>query len=207
MRHRCVAGFAAALAAAFTVPAAARVVDYAALGSGNFAAEAANLKITPISAAPIRGNREITTEIADGVDHEVLTLGNYCSAYKVENPMAAMLRLLFAEAGRDGSSAAIAEPLRIKVVAARSNQRCVEIKEYNVRCIARVTITGEGEVGNRKFPLKVSVERDSSVGGFCEDRSRGVGIISREAGLQFLAAARAAADAPTPAPDGPPPQL
>lgn len=189
-----------AVAALAATPAAARVVDYAALNASNFAAEAASLKIAPVSPEPVRGNRDITIETTAGVDHEVLTLGNYCSAYKVENPMAPMLRHLFAQADRDPRVAATLPPLKVTVTNARSNQRCVEMKEYNFRCIARVTITGEGEVatesGPRRFPIKTSIERDSGVGGFCEGRARGIGIISREAGLEFLAAALAAADAP-----------
>lgn len=177
-------------------PLSARVVDYSALAAGNFASEAANLKVMPISAPPTSSGRDITANTASGVDHEVLTLGTRCSAYKVENPMAAMLAALFAEAARKPAEAATAAPLTIWVTSARSNQRCVEVKEYNVRCIARVTIVGEGEAGGRRFPVSVSVERDSSVGGFCEDRARGIGVISREAGQQFLAAALATADAP-----------
>ncbi|WP_426163267.1 hypothetical protein [Sandarakinorhabdus sp. DWP1-3-1] len=177
-------------------PVNARTVDYSHLNAANFAAEAANLKIAPTTPPPADSGRDIKTEIAAGVDHEVLTLGNYCSAYKVENPMAAMLKALFAEAARKPTSVAALPPLSIRVTAARSNQRCVEVKEYNVRCIARVTIVGEGEVESRKFPLNIVVERDSSVGGFCEDRARGVGIVSREAGQQFLAAALVAANAP-----------
>lgn len=174
--------------------AAARVVDYKSINAGNFAAQAAELKIAPVSAPPTRTGRDIAGQIAPGVDHEVLTLGTYCSAYKVENPISSMLVALFAEATRDPATPATAARLTIKVAAARSNQRCVEVKEYNVRCIARVTITGEVEVEGRSAPVSVSVERDSSVGGICGDRARGMGLVSREAGQQFLAAALAAAD-------------
>lgn len=180
-------------------PLNARVVDYAKLNAGNFAAEAAILKVVPTTPAPTNSGRDIITIVSPGVDHEVLTLGNYCSAYKVQNPMTAMLQALFAEAARKPSEPATAPSLTIRVTAARSNQRCVEIKEYNVRCIARVMIAGEAEVGARKLPVNVSVEHDSSVGGFCEDRARGLAVIGREAGQEFLAAALAAADAQAPA--------
>lgn len=189
--------FAAAFAVgtlALAGTAQARIVDYTTLSAENFAGEAARLKIAPISPAPASSRRDIVTRLAaTGVDHDVLTLGNYCSAYKVENPIAAMLPGLFAAAARRPDGSATAEALTIVVASARSNQRCVEVKEQNVRCIARVTIVGEAEAGQRKFPVSVSVERDSSVTGLCGDRGRAVGVISREAGLQFLAAALAAA--------------
>lgn len=198
---------AALLAVALVVaaPASARTVDYTALTPANFSAEAAAMKVAPVSAPPARGARVITAEIAPAADHEVLTLGNYCSAYKVENPISVLMKQLVAEAGPDPAVPAASIPLKIVVETARSNQRCVEVKEYNNRCIARVTITGRAETadaagGTRSIPLKTSIERDSSVGGFCEGRARGLAIISREAGQQFLAAALAAVNAPSEAP-------
>jgi hypothetical protein len=184
-------------------PAAARSVDYVALTPANFALQAAEFKVAPISEPPVRSPRLVSGKVVAGVDHEVLTLGNYCSAYKVDNPMSVLMQQLFAEASHDPATPATLPPLKIIVDAARSNQRCIEIKEYNNRCIARVTITGRGETTDtagvaRSFPLKVSVERDSSVGGFCEGRAQGLAVIGREAGQQFVAAALAAAAAPSP---------
>jgi hypothetical protein len=186
-----------------STPAAARSVDYAALTPANFAAEAAEFKVAPVSEPPVRSARAVIGEITAAVDHEVLTLGNYCSAYEVYNPMTVLMKQLFAEASHDPATPATLPPIKIIVDAARSNQRCIEIKEYNYRCIARVTITGRGETADsagttRSFPLKVSIERDSSVGGFCEGRAQGLAIISREAGQQFVANALAAAAAPSP---------
>lgn len=192
-----------AAALLMAAPAAARSVDYVALTPANFAAQAAEFKVAPISEPPARSPRTVTGEVAAAVDHEVLTLGNYCSAYKVDNPMSVLMKQLFTEARHDPTTPATLPPLKIIVDAARSNQRCIEIKEYNNRCIARVTITGRGETTDaagiaRSFPLKVVVERDSSVGGFCEGRAQGLAIISREAGQQFVAAGLTAAAAPSP---------
>lgn len=186
-----------------SAPAAARSVDYVALTSANFAAEAANFKVAPVSDPPVRSARVVIGEITAAADHEVLTLGIYCSAYKVYNPITVLMKQLFVEASHDPATPVTLPPLKIFVDAARSNQRCIEIKEYNNRCIARVTIIGRGETADaagatRSFPLKVSIERDSSVGGFCEGRALGLAIISREAGQQFVANALAAAAAPSP---------
>lgn len=194
---RFAAAFAICAVAALAGPAQSRVVDYSTLTAEGFVSEAARLKIAPISPPPASSGRDIVARIAaTGIDHEVLTLGNYCSAYKVENPISAMLQGLFVAAARPPGLPSAADAVTIAVTSARSNQRCVEVKEMNVRCIARVTIVGEAEAGQRKVPLSVSVERDSSVTGLCGDRGRAVGVISREAGLQFLAAALAAVAAP-----------
>lgn len=194
-----------ALAALAAMPASAREVDVARLTPDGFVKDAANLKIA-VTAPAAPGPYALTVTAAPATDHETLRLGLYCSAYQVRTPMTAILKLVAAEA-----SLAAGPVLAVSVTGARSMSRCVELKEYNVRCITRVTVTGEatlpalGDAAPGRAPLSVTVERDASVGGFCEDISRGIGVVSREAAQQFLAAAIAAAkNAASPAPAPPP---
>lgn len=189
------------LALLLATAAGARDVELQWLAPATFAKEAASLKI-PVSPVPVPGPFAIALTTAPGVDHETLRLGNYCSAYKVNTPMAAILTMVAAEASAPATP--VPPQLGMTVASARSMSRCVEVKEYNYRCITRVTLTGEarvpasGEQPERAVPLSVTVERDASVGGFCEYVARGVGLVSREAAQQLVAAAQAAAKPPAP---------
>jgi hypothetical protein len=173
-------------------PGGYRAIDYAALTPEMVAEIAADLKITDVSPAPARGI-DLAVEAAPAADHQQLALGNYCSGAKLANPAGEMLRRLAAEADRDGSLGVVpAVPLlTLKLDSARSNRRCVEVGEMNVRCITRVTLVGEAvhrgaDGSERRQPLRADVERDSSVGGFCGGVARALAVVTREAGQQFL---------------------
>jgi hypothetical protein len=188
---------AVALAALLVAaPSQARDVQLEWLAPASFAKEAAGLKIN-VSPVPVPGPFAIMLTAAPSLDHETLRLGISCSAYKINNPVSAILDMVAREA-----SAPAAPPLRISIATARSMTRCVEVKEYNVRCITRVTLNGEAVVPasegqtERSLPLTLTLERDSSVGGFCENTAKGVGLVTREAAQQLVAAAITGASAP-----------
>ncbi len=172
--------------------AAARNVDYAALTPEKFASEAERLKIAPISPLPDISARPLfTIRLAAALKHETLALGNYC-AVAVTNDVAAMMQKLVEDLKTEQEVAATGPEIIIALSQARSYRRCIEVAEMNIRCITTVMLVGS------KWPdsaaakqISVRVERDSSVGGFCENVARGVGIVTREAGQQFLAAALA----------------
>lgn len=174
-------------------PIAARVIDYSADDTAMLK-DAAELKIQPISEPLKRGERDIELVVSPDVDHIATALGMYCSAYKVENPISRILRRMATDWDRDGtldnSSQKISRAtLRIKN--ARSYRRCVELKEANVRCLTRVAIMAEVEVSNaegvvRQAAIAADVERDASVSGICGNLARGIGVVSREAGIALI---------------------
>lgn len=177
-------------------PSGSRAIDYAALTPAEVASIADDLKMRDISPAPPRASVDIAVEALPQADHQSLALGNYCSGYKLWNPVGLMLGTVAAETDRDGTPGADAgQPLlTVRLVSARSFRRCVEIAEYNVRCITRVTLSGEAvhraaEGTERRAPVDVQVERDSSVGGFCGGIARALGVVSRQAGLELIAKA------------------
>lgn len=193
---------ATAAAAAVVQPAGTRAVDYAALDAAGTQQTAAELKIEGIRSGPARSNVDIAIEAVPTVDHVSLALGNYCSAYKLWNPVSIMMTSVALEADRDGvAGAPDGQPLLLlNLQSARSYRRCVEVAEYNVRCITRVTLGGEAvqrrvDGTETRTPVSAQVERDSSVGGFCGGVSRALGAISREAGQQLLDAALKASTA------------
>lgn len=183
----------AVLALALTASAGlAREIDYTKLDAVGFAATAQRLKIAPVSAAvPLA--RPLAVTVAAAADHETLALGIYCAAFDIANPVSRLMAMLAAEAASPAQAAqGEGAPLRLTVTTARSWRRCVEVGELNVRCITRVTLAGEvaaGEAAAR--PVTVSVERDASIGPFCEAMAQGVGVVTREAAQQLLAAATA----------------
>lgn len=177
-------------------PSGGRAIDYAALTPEETAFIANDLKIRDISPAPPRASVDIAVEALPEADHQSLALGNYCSAYKLWNPVGLMLGRLAAEADRDGSPGAGAgQPLlTVRLTSARSFRRCVEVSEYNTRCITRVTLSGEAvhraaDGAERRVPIDAQVERDSSVAGFCGGIARALGVVSRQAGQELLAKA------------------
>jgi hypothetical protein len=174
-------------------PSGARAIDYAALTPAETTAIATDLKIRDITPAPPRAAVDIAVEALPAADHQSLALGNYCSGYKLWNPVGLMLGALAAEADRDGTpGAAEGQPLlTIRLTAGRSFRRCVEVAEYNTRCITRVTLAGEAvhraaDGTERRVPIETQVERDSSVAGFCGGIARALGVVSRQAGQELI---------------------
>lgn len=185
--------FIAANAIMAAVPATARVVDYS-VSDELIRQEGFELKIAPISEAVQPGDRNISLNIAPGIDHITMALGMYCSAYKVENPVTQLLQRLAADRSIAASASnTTTTTAYIAVTSARSYRRCVELGEMNVRCIVRVSINGTvaDKDGATGIPISADVERDSSVSGICGSLARGIRVVSREAGIALFKDAEA----------------
>jgi hypothetical protein len=177
--------WALAVAAAMlaSAPAAAREVDYAAIEAQGFAALAARLKIAPITRLP-PGAAGVALVAAAAADHDVLALGQYC-VFGIRNPVTRLAALLAASPPQQPAVA-------VSITRARSFRRCMEVGELNVRCITRVTLDATVTRGDQPAqPVTVTVERDASIGGFCEDVAQGVGVITRQAVHELLTRAAA----------------
>ncbi|MGH6808336.1 MAG: hypothetical protein ACREEJ_16080, partial [Ensifer adhaerens] len=178
------------------VAAHARTVDYS-LDQAALDQAAAEQRVGQVSLSPSRGDLDLAFSADPGTDHVTLALGNHCSAYKVENPVSQMLRALITSWDRDGT---LAEPGGVGVAAIRltkasSYNRCVMLKETDGRCITRVKLAGTvsldvGDGVARSFPIAADVEKSGTVGGFCGNIARFIGIVSREAGIELIADAR-----------------
>jgi hypothetical protein len=166
-------------------PAPAREVDYAAIDAQGFAATAARLKIAPVMPLP-PGAAGVALAAQPAADHDVMALGQYC-VFRITNPVTRLVAQLAA-------APPPAPAVSISITRARSFRRCVEVGELNVRCITRVTLDADvARSGQPARPLTVIVERDASIGGFCEDVARGVGVITRQAMHELLDRATAGA--------------
>lgn len=193
-RQRCVALLALGAGLLSTERSPARVVDYAKADDA-FTEDAALLKIQPLSVTPLKSTWNISFDAATGVDHITLALGMYCSAYKVENPVTAMFERLIVGWDQDGilgNTTPGTPQLAIHLAEARSYRRCVELKEMNARCITRVTFKGDARFidtngAERQFPVIADVERDASIGGICGNLAKGIGVVTHQAGITFIA--------------------
>lgn len=172
--------------------AAARSVDYS-VDDTSMRAAASRLGIEPVSPLPDRGPDDVALVVSPAADHETLRLGMACSAFKVLNPVSALLPRIAAAWDRDGRVAieAGAAPVTLRVDAARSYRRCVLVSETSVRCITKVAMNGAVETGGRSAAIAGEAERDAAVGGFCGDLALGIGIVGREAAIALIGDARA----------------
>jgi hypothetical protein len=169
------------VAAGLATPSVAREVNYAAIDTQGFAALAARLKIAPITSLP-SGALPVTLTATPATDHEVLRLGQYCDVM-IKNPVSQLVALMAAPPPQSPSA-------EVAITRARSFRRCLELSEMNIRCITRVTL--DASVTRPDQPthsLSVVVERDASVGGFCEDVAQGVGVVTRQALHELIAKA------------------
>ena len=169
--------------AALAMPAAAREVNYALVDAQGFTALAARLKIAPITTLP-SGALLVRLTASPTTDHEVLRLGQYCDVV-IQNPVSQLVALMAAPSTQLPST-------EVAILRARSFRRCLELSEMNVRCITRVTL--DATVTKADHPtqaISVVVERDASVGAFCEDVAKGVGVVTRQAVHELIAKALA----------------
>lgn len=174
-------GLCLLVAAWLASPAVAREVNYATIDAPGFTALAARLKIAPITAL-LPGPLPVVLTAAPAADHEVLRLGQYCDV-TIINPVSQLVALMATPPPPSPS-------VEVAITRARSFRRCLELSEMNVRCITRVTLDADvTSSGQLKRPVTVIVERDASVGGFCEDVAQGVGVITRQAVHELIAKA------------------
>ncbi len=176
----------AALALMSVVPAAAhaeRLVDYTIdeATAAQYAAEQ-GVALAPL---PARGALHIALRIDPAVDHQVLRVGVACSAWKVRNPLSAMIGKAMAAWDRGGTPAsAFDQPadLKVSIVRAATLSRCVFIGEMKTTCITRVSIDGTAaRAGEAAKAFHVEREEPAKGIGACAGLTRGIGLISRQA--------------------------
>lgn len=154
----------------------------------------------PFSQAPAPGQSAITLETPAAADHRVIVASVYCQAYHIENPVSALLQdLVTAANGARPEGAATAEPaVLLRVLSGSTLLRCMGKNDLAAMCKNRVRITAEASIARPdgsivKLPLVAQVERDGRVGGFCGNIARYTGIVTREAAIDLIRQARAAA--------------
>lgn len=180
---------------------AKRVADYS-VGDAQLMQWGLELSLNPIAALPTKSSHNVALEIAPGVDHEAIRGGIYCSAWRVENPIAQLIGNVASQWDGDGKLASGAEiaDVRLKVDRASTLTRCVGSGELAAICITRVAIEAQvTEVSSQTSrPVRVSIERSGPLKGLCAGLARSVAVVSRETVIALINAAGAAAVAPKP---------
>jgi hypothetical protein len=184
---------AAALLLASSPAAAARTADYS-LSEAQYASLAADLGIDGHRPMPERGGIEIVLEDPAAIDHRVRVLGISCTAWNVDNPISQMVKRALTAWDRDGSLAAPgeAQPLiRVRLEAASSNLRCVQVKELKMRCLLRASLSGtatreEGGKPPRTEPLAIEVEQEQKMAGPCNGMAQGSSLLGRSASIALI---------------------
>lgn len=189
-----IAGVALALLAA---PASARSIDYSIdLQAIQAAANDQGIE-GPFSPDPSRGIRNIGLVVTPGVDHVMKNVSIYCEAYKVDNPISVLMRKLVTAYDDDGVLAeadATDADLTVHLTKALSLHRCLGESDFKGFCKNRTSLSGHVAFRTKdgslqSAPIAVQVERTGRVGMFCGNLGRYTGIVSREAGIAFLAEA------------------
>lgn len=183
----------AAIAILAATPAAAvRVVDYTADDAtvSKWAVEQG----VALADWPARSTTTVAVEFAPGVDHDVVSAGIGCSAYKIANPITQLIRRGAAAWGTEATAANAA--LLIRVDRAATLSRCVTTGELKGSCIYRVTLVGTAtsrapgapEAGT---PFRYVTEKQARAVGACAGLTRGIHLVSREAVAAMFTAAAA----------------
>ncbi len=179
-----------ALAATPVAAPAERVIDYSI--DEATAARNATEQGLPLAPLPARGTTHVAIAVAPAVDHQVLRVGIACSAWTVRNPISTLLKRLFSRWDRDGAPAAAAGPgvdTLVTIDRAATLSRCVASGELTTNCITRVTIDGTvARGGGAPAPLHVEREETTKGIGACAGLTRGIGLVSRDAGIALIAA-------------------
>lgn len=181
----------AGLTLAAASPASSRIVDYS-LDKAAIEAAAQDQGIQgPFSDPPDTASLPFTVEDATAADHGVKVVSIYCQAYKVENPVSALLQRLLPP------PPAAAPPATLRLIKGSTLLRCLGTGEFKSICKNEVRISAElrlkladGTVVTR--PVLADVEREGRVGGFCGNMARYTAIVGREAGIELLGKALAA---------------
>ncbi|WP_336971795.1 hypothetical protein [Sphingobium aromaticiconvertens] len=181
---------ASAMLAPFA-PAHARTVDYS-LDKPAIEAAALDQGIEgPFSDAPALGTLPLTLENPTAADHSVKIVSVYCQAYKMDNPVAALMSQLLPPAPMSAS----ATPT-LRLIRGSTLLRCLGNGEFKNICKNEVKLTAElrfqtADGATTMRPIVASVEREGRVGGFCGNMARYTAIVSREAGIELIRKASA----------------
>lgn len=198
------AGIAAAcyMALALAEPAASRTVEYIE-DMATLKAVAQDQGISgSLSDPPSAGGARIVLETPEAADHRVVIASIYCQAYHIDNPVSLLLKDLVATANRRPAEPANdPQPLTLRLLSGSTLLRCMArsdlqpICKNRVRIAARIGFTRAGG-SPESMPIVAEVEREGRVGGFCANIARYTGVVTREAGIELVRLARAAAGRP-----------
>lgn len=172
-------------------PSSSRVVDYN-LDKAAIESAAQDQGIQgPFSDLPDAAAYPFTLENAAAADHMVKIVSIYCQAYKMDNPISALMQHLL-----PSTPAGVSGPA-LRVTKGSTLLRCLGSGEFKNICKNEVKLSAElrfqladGTPVTR--PISVNVEREGRVGGFCGNMARYTAIVSREAGIELLNKASAA---------------
>ncbi len=199
-RAACLPALALAAGAA---PTSARTVEYL-TDLAAIRAAADDQGITgPFSDAPAPGPMPILLDTPQAADHQVIVASAYCQAYKIQNPVSILLQHLITAVDMPVGSetdAPAGPAITLHVRSGTTVLRCMGKSDLEAICKNRVRITADASFTRpdgteARVPLTAQVERDGRVGGFCGNIARYTGIVTREAGIELIRQARAAAGA------------
>lgn len=194
-------GALAAVALLAAGPAVARSVVYLSdMAAIRAAAEDQGIA-GPFAETPGPGGATIALETPAAADHRVIVASIYCQAYHIENPVSSLLQDLTAAANktpRADDGAADRPVLTLRILSGSTVLRCMGKNDIEAICKNRVRISAEARFARpdgstATIPLAAQVEREGRVGGFCGNIARYTGIVTREAAIDLIAQARAAA--------------
>lgn len=170
---------------------AKRVADYS-VSDAELVKWGQEQNINPLSALPTKSANNVALEITPSVDHQVVRGGNFCSAWKIDNPISQIIRSIAAQWDSDGALASpgAGSDITLRVDQARTFSRCVGTGELVGTCITRVSIDGSVTTGSAKEPRPVNVEVEfgGKMSGFCAGIAKGTAAVSREAVIAFIKA-------------------
>lgn len=157
-----------------------------------FAADAASLKAGEIAAMPGRGGFDLVLEDGGKLDRRMMMLGIYCRAWKVANPLSAMVARALGSWDRDGQLGGVptGPTIRFRATHALATMRCVEVKEMKTRCLTRTAIDGEATIVRegvpaRSAPISIEVEHQQNIG-VCNGLAQGTGLSGRAASIALV---------------------
>lgn len=171
-------------------PAGSRVVDYS-LDKAAIESAAQDQGIQgPFSDAPDPASLPIALENASAADHTAKIVSLSCQAYKMENPISALMQRLLPSPPPEPAR------LTLRLTSGSTLLRCLRTGEFKGICKNEVKLSAEVRIqladgSSITRPISTSVEREGRVGGFCGNMARYTAIVSREAGIELLKKASA----------------
>lgn len=172
--------------------AAARTADYS-VPDQRFSELAASLGVTGFRPMPERGNVDVVLEDGGKADHRLAILGISCRAWNVDNPLSQMVTKTLTAWDRDGDLAATAaagDAIRVRLERASSTMRCVQVQEFDMRCLVTVSLNGTAtrEVAGaaRSYPIAIDLRQEQEMSGFCNGLAQGSSLIGRAASIALV---------------------
>jgi hypothetical protein len=151
------------------------------------------LKASGFRPMPDRGSTDVSLEEGGALDHRLAILGISCRAWHVDNPLSQMVKRTLTAWDKDGDLAATGEAasaIRLKLDRASSTMRCVQVKEFKMRCLVTMAIGGSAtrEVAGatRSYPIAIDVRQEQKMSGPCNGLAQGSALIGRAASIALV---------------------